>query len=403
MEKLLRGLILQSMNIILMTKLPRPMSRRALVIIFIMLVIGSTTRPLAALIRIRDIARPLGERTNKLIGHGLVVGLKGTGDSGDALVAMRPMREMLEKLGNPSEIQDLTKAKNFAYVIVTAELGRNGVCEGDKIDVQVHTFFNAKSLEGGTLLLTPLRGSHYQDDRVYGMAQGPIAIVDADHPTSGVVKKGVDVEENVFHLYVDYDKYPNQAVFTLVLDDDQADWQTAKAVADIINEEAAPPGSFQSSLPTDAGAPAEPAAVVLGPKNILVNIPDKQSHSPSGFIARIMNLPVDLPDPEAAVVINEKTGVIAITGNVEIAPIIVTVNNLMTIRIGEPELQTQPQTAAPSPSQWSDFDTVGKSKAKLKQLIDALDQLHVPVQDKINVIYEINRLGALRANLIVGY
>ncbi len=129
--------------------------------------------PAAGLTRIRDIARPMGERTNKLIGHGLVVGLKGTGDSGNTLVAVRPMREMLEKLGNPVDMADFAKAKNFAYVLITAELGRNGVRNGDKIDVRVHSMLNAKSLKGGTLVVAPLSSSnHIADDTLYGWAQG---------------------------------------------------------------------------------------------------------------------------------------------------------------------------------------------------------------------------------------
>lgn len=380
----------------------RPTGKISLIMLAAVFILGPATRPLAGLTRIRDIARPLGERANKLIGHGLVVGLKGTGDGGDDQMAMRPLREMLEKLGNPSDIRELTGVKNCAYVIVTAELGRNGVCEGDKIDVFVHSAGSAKSLEGGTLLLTPLRGSHYQDDRVYGVAQGPITILDTNYPTSGVVRGGVDIEDDVFHLYVDYDKYPGKAVFTLVLDDDQANWQTAKTVADIINEEVVAPEGMQAGLSATPGVSAEPAAVTLGPKNIQVTIPSKQSLYPSSFIARVMNLPLDLPDPEAAVVINEKTGVIAVTGNVEIAPIVVHVNGL-SIRIVEPEPQPLPQQPLVTQSAWSPFDTGQSSQPKLKQLIDALDLLNVPVQDKINVIYEINRVGALRANLIAGH
>jgi flagellar P-ring protein precursor FlgI len=378
-----------------------PTGKNILIMLAAVLILGPATRPLAGLTRIRDIARPLGERTNKLIGYGLVVGLKGTGDSGDDLMAMRPLREMLEKLGNPTDIQELTNVKNCANVIVTAELGRNGVREGDKIDVFVHSMGSAKSLEGGTLLLTPLRGSHYQDDRVYGVAQGAITILDTKYPTSGVVKGGVDIEEDIFHLFVDYDAYPDKAVFTLVLDNDQANWQTAKTIADIINEEVSPPDSYQMGASAGVSSVAEPAAITLGPKNIQVSIPDKQARYPSSFIARVMNLPLDLPDPEAAVVINEKTGVIAITGNVEIAPIVVHVNGL-SIRIVEPQPQPQPQQPAIKQSEWSQFDTGGSNQPKLKQLIDALDLLNVPVQDKINVIYEINRVGALRANLISG-
>ena len=111
-----------------------------------------------------------------------------------------------------------------------------------------------------------------------------------------------------------------------------------------------------------------------------------------------MNLPVDLPEPEAVVVINKKTGVIVITGNVEIAPVIVHVNNL-SIRIIEPEPIPRPGQPVVSQTEWTKFDTADGGDVKLQQLIDALDQLNVPVQDKINAIYEINRAGALRASI----
>jgi len=374
---------------------------RWLAFVLLVVFIGSTN--LYGLTRVRDICRPLGERTNKLIGYGLVVGLKGTGDSG-SLAAVRPLREMLEKMGNPAEIQELIKAKNFANVVVTANLGRNGVREGDTVDVQVSSPLDAKSLEGGMLLYTPLGGASYEADDIYAWAQGLVTIPNPKFPTVGVVKGGAVMEADIDFQYVDYESYPvdrslpRQAVLTLVLDDDQANWQTAKAVADIINEEAAVPGSSQADLMAGVDRMSEPTAVCDNPKNIRVIIPPKQAGNPSSFISRIMNLPVDLPDPEATVVINENAGVIVITGNVEIAPVVVTVKG-MTIRIIEPEPQPRPGQPAISQTEWSKFDTTDTSLVKLQLLIDALDQLNVPVQDKINAIYEINRAGALRATI----
>jgi len=357
--------------------------------------LSGAVQPAAALTRVRDIARPLGERTNKLIGYGIVVGLKGTGDSADSQVAVRPLREMLEKLGNPVEMAELGKTKNMANVLVTAELGRHGVRQGEKINVQVHSLYDAKSLAGGTLILTPLRGAHYADDRLYAWAQGAITLVDPAVPTTGVVKGGADMEEDVLYLYVDYESFRGKAVFTLVLEDDQASWQTAKAIADNINEEAQAPETGAGAGGVQAAAPA---AVALGPKVVRVFLPDKQAENPAPFIARILNLAVPLPEPEAVVVINERTGVIAMTGNVEIAPVIVTVNGL-SIRVVEPAPQPQAGQALVTQTTWSHFDTTGQPGAKLQQLITAMDQLNVPVRDKINAIYEISRAGALRAAL----
>ena len=163
------------------------------------------------------------------------------------------------------------------------------------------------------------------------------------------------------------------------MDEDQANWQTSKAVADIINEETAAPGSSQADFMAGTDQMSEPTAICLSPKNILVTIPSKQARNPSPFITRILSLPVDLPDPEATVVINENAGVIVITGNVEIAPTVVTVKG-MTIQIVEPEPQPRPGQPVVSTTEWSKFDTTQASTVKLQQLVDALDQLNVPIQ-----------------------
>ena len=365
--------------------------------VFVLLVVLTVGSNLYGLTQIRDICRPLGERTNKLIGYGVVVGLKGTGDS-STVVATRPLREMLEKMGNPSEIQELQKTKNMANVIVTANLGRNGVSEGDAFSVQVSSPFDAKSLEGGMLLYTPLGGASHAVDDIYAWAQGSVTIPNPKFPNRGEVRGGAVMEADINYLYVDYESYPGKAILTLVMDDDQANWQTSKAVADIINEETAAPGSSQADFMAGADRMSEPTAVCLSPKNILVTIPPKQARNPSQFISRIMSLPVDLPDPEATVIINENAGVIVVTGNVEISPVVVSVKD-MTIQIVEPKPQPRPGQSVVSQTTWSKFDTTNTSTVKLQQLVDALDQLNVPIQDKINAIYEIKRAGALRATI----
>ena len=349
-----------------------------------------STMPAAGLTRIRDITRLYGERSNKLVGHGLVVGLNGTGD-GNSFATTRPLAEMLGKLGNAVDASELNP-KNVAYVLITADLGRNGMRDGDKIDVQVHSLNSAKSLEGGTLFLTYLRGPFFQDDRIYGIAQGPVSIPDPANPTSGVIRAGADIEENIFHMYVDYQTYPGKAVFTLVLDDDHANFNTARMVAATINEEVSLTDLIAGS-DRNGELANEPTAVVLGPKNIIVTIPAKQAAYPANFIARITDLPIDLPEPEAGVVINQTSKVISWTGNVEIAPVGVTVAGI-EIQIGMAPANPGPagasQTGGAAPNQGA---------AKLEELITAMNQLNVSVEDQIAVIYNINQLGVLRANV----
>lgn len=347
-----------------------------------------------AFTRIRDISHPLGERNNKLIGTGVVIGLPGTGGGGGA----RSMMAVLQKMGAPPDgIEELKNAKNFAMVTVTAELGRNGVRQGDQIDVRVHSIYSAKSLEGGTLMLTPLRSAHYEDDTLIGWAQGPVSVPDTKYPTSGIVKKGVDLEIDFFHSYVQYDTQNDRARFVLVLDDEHANFQVAKAIAEIINEETSAPGAIESMGTAGSVAPTETIAFVRDAKNIEVYIPAKQMRNASLFIARMLNLPVDLPDPEATIAINKKAGTIVFTGNVEVSPAVVYVNGLSIKVLADPQQQIGPGVKQ---SEWARFDTANAAPVRITELIKALDQLNVPIKDKISAIYALQEVNAIRGKVI---
>ena len=157
----------------------------------------------------------------------------------------------------------------------------------------------------------------------------------------------------------------------------------------LIDEEFTPPGVQMGQAGSN-----EPTAVILDPKNIQIRIPAKQAATSAMFIARVMALPVELPEPEATVVINRRTGTIAITGNVEIAPVVVHVDGLM-IRVLNPSAAGQ----QPNPREWTPLNTTGEGSVGLNELIDALDQLHVPFESKVNAIYAINRAHSLLGRL----
>lgn len=353
--------------------------------------------PAAGLTRIRDIARPHGERTNKLIGSGLVVGLAGTGDSADSLATNRPLTSVLQHLGsmiNPEELN----GKNVALVTVSVTLGRNGVREGDPIDAHINSIGDASSLAGGRLLMAPLQSFNRADASLLGWAEGVVTIPNEDYPTVGLIKDGAVLEIDFFHEYIKFDEI-GRASFTLVLDDRVASFQTAKKVAMIIDDEMTPPGAISASYRDDPIG-VETIAEILGPRNIKVHIRPKQAeniNASSLFIARILNLQIDVPDPEATVVVKESTGVIVVTGNVEISPVAVTLPSLV-IRIGDPVPSASQRPFAET--QWGRFDTTKVGGNKLEDLLQALDQLKVPVQEKINALYEIERAGALRGRLI---
>ena len=361
-----------------------------LLTLFIMaLVIVTSAIPAGGLTRIRDIARPLGERTNKLWNWGLVMGLNGKGDGGDVLITARPLMTMLQKMGNPPlHLDELKNAKNVALVIVTAELPRNGVCSGDEIDIKVSCMGKASSLDGGILVMAPLRSANHSDNTIYAWAQGQVSIPNTDNPTTGIIKNGAVMEIDFLHNFVDQD-VNGRSYFDLIIDEDLAGWQTAYEIALRINDINAP-SALQAGSGLDIGADVQSIAVAHDPRNIRIYIPEKRAGNPAGFISQVMRMVVDLPDPEATIVINERTGTIAITGNVEITPCSVTVTGLM-IRI-DPQAKAQ-QT------QWSKFDTTKEDTAKLDDLIAALDQLNVSVKQKIDAIYALQAAGSLRARI----
>jgi len=370
------------------------------VLIVVGLLVLTASGPAVGGNRIRDIARPLGEITNKLVGQGVVTGLDGTGDGGDALIKARALMTGLQNLGSPpGAIEELKNAKNVAIVWVTAELPRYGIRSGGKIDVTVSSIYNAKSLAGGVLMMTPMISYHLSDERVYAWAQGPVSIPGSDHNTSGVVKGGAVMEEDLLYDFIDYDVDGN-AFFDLILDDKHSGFRAADAIALLINEETSPPEVDQQANYLDSDTSIRRIAKAYSPETIRVNIPDKQAHDPISFIGRVMDFPVgDFPDPEATVSINERNGTIAITGNVEIAPGILHVNGL-AIRIVEPKPQPQPGMPVISQTEWARFNPASESVTTLDDLTATLDQLNVPVQQKIYAIYALHSSGLLRARII---
>ncbi|MBN1763973.1 MAG: flagellar basal body P-ring protein FlgI [Sedimentisphaerales bacterium] len=363
------------------------------------MVILLSTSPVWSLTRVRDIARPLGERSNELWNWGLVVGLNGTGDGGDVLIKARALMTWLENMNNPpGSLDELKSAKNVAIVSLSVELPRNGARNGDQLDVKVASFGNASSLAGGILLMTPLRSNHPLDDTIWAWAQGEVSIPDPDNPTMGIVKNGADMEFDIKHDYTAVDAN-NRVYFDLVLDEEQANWQTANAIAMFIDEMNTVPEAFEDESLVDAALMTQRTAEALDPRTVRIYIPDKQARNPASFISRIMSMAVELPDPEAVIVIHEKTGTIAFSYNVDIAPCTVATRGL-SIRIVNPPPQPVAGQPVITQSEWAKFDTSKEGTAKLDDLITALDQLNVSIDQKIAAIHALRKGGHLRARVI---
>ncbi|MBI9016612.1 MAG: flagellar basal body P-ring protein FlgI [Phycisphaerae bacterium] len=345
-----------------------------------LLSIALMTIDLGAATRIRDIAKPLGERTNKLVGWGLVTGLNGTGDGGDLLITARPMLSMLQNMGNPASSPDEIKdSKNIAVVEIYAETGRNGVRAGEKIDVRVNSIGKAKSLKGGHLFIAQMISANKNDDTLYAIASGSITLDDPEVPTTGIIVNGAQMEIDFMHGYVDRNPESGRYYFDLVLDKFQDSWQTTREIALQIDQMISPPGIDEDY---DNSRRGPVMAIALDAKNIRVYAPQKQISDPAVYIARIMNLPIDMPEPEATISINSKTNTIAVTGNVELGSGSVMVNNI-TVKVGV-DADGQPIPGS----------------ANINELIEAFDTFQVPMTDRIDAIYELQKANLIYARVI---
>jgi len=172
--------------------------------------------------------------------------------------------------------------------------------------------------------------------------------------------------------------------FTLVIDDPSSSWAMSSLIATIIND-------------SEDGTTW---AVAIDPKNVMVTIPTAERRQPDSFIARIQRLPLPTIPVEARVVVNERTGTMIISGDVDISPAVISHKGL-TISTVKPAPVATPRTPIVENRQFVAIDTQKSGGAKLQDLVDALDQLKVPVEDRIFIIKELHRIGKLHAKLII--
>lgn len=342
--------------------------------------------------RIRDIVDVEGVRQNDLIGYGIVVGLNGTGDT----VRNSPFTEdsltyTLERLGVNVQGEDI-KPDNVAAVLVTATLpsfARNG----STVDVSVSSIGDAESLEGGMLILTPLKGA---DNEVYAVAQGSIIVSGIDvqaqgaretrgTPTAGAIPNGARIEREIA-----YDFNRRESI-TLALRD--PDFTTAARIEDTIN------GSFG----TPVAFMRDPGTVDLDLRGL--------GGSPSRILASIENLPVEVAIP-ARIVIDEKSGTIVLGEDVTISKVAIAQGNI-SIKVVETPVVSQPNPFSDGESivlprsQITIGQTGDKniatldSNVTLSQLIAGLNALGVTPQEMADIIRTMKTAGALHADLIV--
>jgi len=358
----------------------------------------------AEAIRIGDIARLKGQRVNKLVGFGLVVGLKGTGDGGKFMPSIRPLASLLKRFNNPVfSMEELEDAKNVAVVLVEATLPEHGVREGDQVDVHLSSFGAAKSLRGGRLLVTPLQGPSPRMQDILALAGGAVVIPDTEVPTVGLVRNGATMERNILHTYVVRGaelahRHPGLAAdghyVTLVLDDAHANFAMAANIAMRINEKHGRPGSD--------------LAIAVDPKNVIVRIPRYEMSNVASFVGAVESTDLLHDDvteaTEARVRINRKTGTIVITGDVEVSPAVITQRGL-TITVTGGQGQAVAPGQAGQQGEWvalnpRDLGSV-EQKQMLSDLVQALNQMKVPISDRIAIIEELHKTGKLHGRLTV--
>lgn len=345
--------------------------------------------------RIKDLVDIEGVRENQLIGYGLVVGLNGTGDTlNNSPFTLQSLQAMLERLGMNTRDAQL-RTKNVAAVMVTANLPAFAT-HGTRIDVSVSTLGDSTSLQGGTLLVTPLLGA---DGEVYAVGQGPVAVsgftvegeaaeVTRGVPTSGRISNGALIEREIdFEL---------SQLASLRLALRNPDLTTATRIAQSINDYIGP----------DTATATDPATVQI-------RMVGKYSEDIVALLTDIEQLRVE-PDQPARVVIDENSGIIVMGKDVRVSTVAVAQGNL-TVTVTETPEVSQPEpfsgrgakTVVVPRTQIAVDDQSGNRMAivdgsiSLQQLVDGLNALGVGPRDLISIIQAIKTAGALQADIEV--
>ncbi|MGN6515937.1 MAG: flagellar basal body P-ring protein FlgI [Rhizomicrobium sp.] len=371
----------------------RPILARALAA-FAATVLALMPMQAYAFSRVKDLVDVEGVRDNMLVGYGLVVGLNGTGDSlRNAPFTQLSIQTMLERMGVNTAGQQM-QTKNTAAVMVTANLPPF-TGEGSRIDISVSAMGDAKSLQGGTLLVTPLFGA---DGNIYALGQGPVAIggfsaqgqgasVTRGVPTAGRISNGAIIERETGF------KLANETNLHLSLRN--PDLTTATRIANAVNH----------YLGSTIATATDPASVFL-------QVPPSYPNGVVGLLTDVEQLKVD-PDQEAKVVIDEQSGVIVMGADVRVSTVAIAQGNL-TIRVTEQPVVSQPapfsktgQTVVVPRTNIQVDDGKGNKMAvlsegvSLQKLVDGLNALGVGPRDIISILQAIKAAGALQADIEV--
>ncbi|MFJ1268008.1 flagellar basal body P-ring protein FlgI [Legionella lytica] len=353
-------------------------------------------QPSYAAVRLKSIARLSGLQENPITGYGLVIGLAGSGDSRRNKDTTQAISNLLQTFGvtlSPNEIN----SRNTATVIITANLP-SFAHQGDKIDINVASLGDAKSLLGGTLLVTPLKGA---DNQVYALAQGPISIggfkydlygnvIQKNHPTTGLIPGGAIIEKTIYN-----DLIEKSGEVHLILN--HPDFTTADSIESAIN------GQFGGNTARARSA-----------QDIEIHPPQSARKHFIRFVSQLENI-VITPDNLPTVVVNERTGVVVAGADVRIDAVTISHGNLQIAistdyQVSQPSLiqnmGRQVRTAV-VPNTNINVNERMANTVKLKQgatvadLISALTKVQTSTRDIIAILESLKRAGALHAELVI--
>ena len=355
--------------------------------------LGCLSGPASTGVRLRDLVMVSGARDNQLVGYGLVVGLAGDGDK-DPVYAKQTLANLLQRFGLTVPATTLS-SKNIAVVMVTADIAAF-VKPGARLDVQVSSMGDAKSLQGGVLLQTPLFGA---DHRVYAVAQGPLAVggflagnsgpggatVTKNHPTVGTIVNGALVEREIPATIV------HENAIELLLR--EPSFTSAARMSAAINEK------FPDS------------ALAVDSTCVKVNLPAGADNLVVDFIARLEAIEVH-PDTPARIIINERTGTIVATSRIKISNCAISQGNLIisvasTLEVSQPSPFSNTGQTVVVPKTDTGVDEAKPRMVALPELptvekvATALNSLGVTPRDMMAIFQAMKQAGALQAELII--
>lgn len=353
------------------------------------LILSATTSAPCRAASVMDLGRLKGSESNMLMGMGLVVGLNGTGDGGKYSPAMRSLRETIAAFIDSNVIEaELKDSKNVALVMLRATVPPAGAREGDALDVHVSSVGAAKSLRGGQLIPVPLVFPR-RDSPTVAMASGPVELIDEETPQVGIIRASARsglgakvIRDDLRSVLLD-----SAGRMTFVLDDRYATWAIANNVANVISEVVAPDG------PRLANA--------VDAKNIVIDVPHDQRIAPAALVAAMMSAPVDpaFIATGARVYIDRAKNLVIFSDDVQISPSGISIEGYRISTI-DPPVPATPENPQVTDHRFMKVDPHQRGGQRLRDLIDALEELRVPSADILAIVKNLHDMGRLHAELI---